>query len=663
MQPIVPIFVVYLFVSEFVGNINATEADQNTSRSANEDTEDSKESTKPLLGLKKMLQEGEELKEWLSEKESHRTENYNRLEQAEWDRVDFYEKFCDDFFPIDHGKIIVGDFLKLKKFDKISEKKDKIVKKGKDAFKKFMGKIIQSKLNPQGFMYDIAKAKVAMMMQLEVIAEENETTVLKLSKLSDEDFLKTLKTPLLSKITFHGNRYLLNSYLKLLDKLEPTEADTSQNNIGQMLKNCGYKPSQIKLDSKMVFASPAAKSNFNTFKERINYFILLRKQEINTIRQFPKLKALPNGLQYWENLIANNPQRMKTVPIIHHDFEIITDKSESKTLLQVWTGFFEYWMEERDENGKYKTKMVEKFKHGKRHHGLDRVFIKDYTYDTLSKLTYYQPTEDETKSTLFPKLKYMFDKLNAEKKDADFMLEIKFPQGLADDTFETMGYYDINEYIDTVLDVVDAGVKGRETQRNIIFVSFSPDVCLALTRKQRKYPVALLTVAETTDFDPYSDYRVQSSVNVVRFARIMKLHGVSFNSEDLIHLNFKEEEIKEKEKPESIRLTKEKIGKDGKVEDPELIRIVWGEQTDGASAFNYFVKLGMHVIVRDNSIYGPMIKDSKSANTDPASNGTDPQKNGVQPPPNEPKRKRTLTVPTLSGMLGTGRKRNDRQQG
>lgn len=58
-----------------------------------------------------------------------------------------------------------------------------------------------------------------------------------------------------------------------------------------------------------------------------------------------------------------------------------------------------------------------------------------------------------------------------------------------------------------------------------------------------------------------------------------------------------------------------------------------------------------------------MIKDSKSANTDPASNGTDPQKNGVQPPPNEPKRKRTLTVPTLSGMLGTGRKRNDRQQG
>lgn len=25
----------------------------------------------------------------------------------------------------------------------------------------------------------------------------------------------------------------------------------------------------------------------------------------------------------------------------------------------------------------------------------------------------------------------MFDKLNAEEKDADFMLEIKFPQGLA----------------------------------------------------------------------------------------------------------------------------------------------------------------------------------------------------------------------------------------
>ncbi|KAI1713648.1 glycerophosphoryl diester phosphodiesterase family domain-containing protein [Ditylenchus destructor] len=268
------------------------------------------------------------------------------------------------------------------------------------------------------------------------------------------------------------------------------------------------------------------------------------------------------------------------VPIIHHDFEIITDKSESKTLSQVWTGFFEYWMKDRDENGKYKNKMIEEFKHGKRHHGLDRVFIKDYTYDTLSKLT--------------------------------------------DDTFETMGYYDINEYIDTVLDVVDAGVKGR--QRNIIFVSFSPDICLALTRKQHKYPVALLTVAETEDFDPYSDYRVQSSVNVVRFARIMKLHGVSFNSEDLIHLNFKEgdAELKENEKPESIRLTKEKKGKDGNVEDPELIRIVWGEQTDGPDAFNYFVKLGMHVIVRDNSIYGPMKKDSKS------SNGTDPQKNGVQ---------------------------------
>jgi len=78
---------------------------------------------------------------------------------------------------------------------------------------------------------------------------------------------------------------------------------------------------------------------------------------------------------------------------------------------------------------------------------------------------------------------------------------------------------ELNQFVDTVLKMVyDLG-----GQRNIIFSSFHPDICLLLSLKQPTFPVLFLTDAGTSKV---GDVRASSLQEAIRFATRWNLLGV-----------------------------------------------------------------------------------------------------------------------------------------
>lgn len=86
---------------------------------------------------------------------------------------------------------------------------------------------------------------------------------------------------------------------------------------------------------------------------------------------------------------------------------------------------------------------------------------------------------------------------------------------------------ELNSFVDTVLTkVYDLG-----NNRNIIFSSFNPDICLLLSFKQPSIPVLFLTDAGTY---PVGDIRASSLQEAIRFASRWNLLGIVAASEPLI---------------------------------------------------------------------------------------------------------------------------------
>lgn len=126
----------------------------------------------------------------------------------------------------------------------------------------------------------------------------------------------------------------------------------------------------------------------------------------------------------------------------------------------------------------------------------------------------------------FVTLKDLFRKL---PRNVGFNIELKYPM-LDEAEEESMGEiaYDINYYIDTILQVVyDENLTGRD----IIFSSFHPDVCLMLSLKQPTIPILYLTEAGTTKM---ADIRASSLQNAIRFAKKWNLLGIVSAAETLV---------------------------------------------------------------------------------------------------------------------------------
>lgn len=118
----------------------------------------------------------------------------------------------------------------------------------------------------------------------------------------------------------------------------------------------------------------------------------------------------------------------------------------------------------------------------------------------------------------FVTLKELFKKL---PKSVGFNIELKYPM-LDEAEQESMGEIaiDLNFYVDTILKVVyDENTTGRD----IILLSFHPDICLLLSLKQPTMPILFLSESGTAFM---ADIRALSLQNAIRFAKKWNLLGI-----------------------------------------------------------------------------------------------------------------------------------------
>lgn len=109
-----------------------------------------------------------------------------------------------------------------------------------------------------------------------------------------------------------------------------------------------------------------------------------------------------------------------------------------------------------------------------------------------------------------------------------FNIECKYP--MRDEAEqEDMGEVavDINVYVDTVLRSVYDCAKGRD----VIFLSFHPDVCVLLLLKQPLIPILFLTEAGTS---PMADVRAALLQAAIRFSRKWNLLGIVLAADALV---------------------------------------------------------------------------------------------------------------------------------
>lgn len=130
---------------------------------------------------------------------------------------------------------------------------------------------------------------------------------------------------------------------------------------------------------------------------------------------------------------------------------------------------------------------------------------------------------------------------------------------------------EVNHLVDNVLD----RVYQLANDRTIFFSSFSPEVCILLSRKQHVYPVYFLT---ESGHIPSSDARADSLREAVWFAKSWRLAGVISRSQPLVV------------SPQLI----------GRVQDAGLVCISWGELNDMPENATKQAKAGLDAIITNS---------------------------------------------------------------
>lgn len=129
----------------------------------------------------------------------------------------------------------------------------------------------------------------------------------------------------------------------------------------------------------------------------------------------------------------------------------------------------------------------------------------------------------------FSTLDELLEKLPAS---IGFNVEVKYPRlheaaeaGVAPIAIE------INIFVDKILERIFRSEKN--SSRDIILSSFTPEVCTLLATKQRRYPVMFITNAGKPPMTD-KEMRASSLQAAVRFAKRWNLTGIVFASEALI---------------------------------------------------------------------------------------------------------------------------------
>ncbi|KAL8902253.1 MAG: hypothetical protein Q9207_004820 [Kuettlingeria erythrocarpa] len=169
----------------------------------------------------------------------------------------------------------------------------------------------------------------------------------------------------------------------------------------------------------------------------------------------------------------------------------------------------------------------------------------------------------------FATLEELFTKL---PESIRFDIEIKYPMLFEahDWKMETFAV-EVNHLVDNVLD----RVYRLANDRTMFFSSFSPEVCILLSRKQRVYPVYFLT---ESGHIPSSDARADSLREAIWFAKSWRLAGVICRSQPLAV------------SPQLI----------GCVQDAGLVCISWGELNDDPEQAKEQAKAGLDAIITNH---------------------------------------------------------------
>lgn len=136
---------------------------------------------------------------------------------------------------------------------------------------------------------------------------------------------------------------------------------------------------------------------------------------------------------------------------------------------------------------------------------------------TFKKNNFKGNTRGFSISSSFVTLEELFKKI---PENVGFNIECKYPMVDEAEEEET-GHImtEMNHWIDTVLQVV----YNNANDRNIIFSSFHPDICIMLSLKQPSIPILFLTEGGATKM---ADSRASSLQSAVSFARDWNLLGI-----------------------------------------------------------------------------------------------------------------------------------------
>lgn len=111
-----------------------------------------------------------------------------------------------------------------------------------------------------------------------------------------------------------------------------------------------------------------------------------------------------------------------------------------------------------------------------------------------------------------------------------FNIEMKYPMLHESEEHEMDTYaVELNSFCDTVLQKV---YDMAGDQRDVIFSSFNPDICLCLSFKQPNIPILFLTDAGTC---PVGDIRASSLQEAIRFASRWNLLGIVSHAEPFVN--------------------------------------------------------------------------------------------------------------------------------
>ncbi|XP_026476744.1 glycerophosphocholine phosphodiesterase GPCPD1-like isoform X1 [Ctenocephalides felis] len=236
------------------------------------------------------------------------------------------------------------------------------------------------------------------------------------------------------------------------------------------------------------------------------------------------------------------------VPIIYHDFQVCVSMRKKK--------YYEY------------SEMLE-------------LPVKELTLEQLQKLKVYHVVEgreneqrffdeDLEEHQPFPQLSEV---LNVIDTKVGFNVEIKWTMRLKDGSYELYNPFDMNMYVDKILEVVlkNAG------ERRIVFSCFHPDICTMIRLKQNLYPVMFLTQGMSEKYPPYHDVRCINIEMAVQHAVCQDILGIVVNTEDLLR--------------DSSQISL--------ATDAGLVIFCWGEENNNKETIQYLKKLGLHAVIYD----------------------------------------------------------------